>query len=511
MKFKFYQPQAINEMGARKNQEDTVYPAPKEATADSRLFIVCDGMGGYEKGEVASSTVATAISRHVSQWKQRAERLESAGNSQSAPLSFTDADFDQAINAAYKALDDVDQQQEGKMGTTLTMLCFHRGGCLAAHIGDSRIYHIRPKTGEILYRSRDHSLVHQLYEMGELQYHEMKTSPKKNIVMRAMQPHQESRAKAELVHITDIRPGDYFYLCTDGMLERMDDDEILEIVCDKQADDTQKRQTLVERTANNADNHSAYLIHIQGVESEESDTSLTNDEPQARAANKALNDPMRNARPEVEAEVSIDNTSRQTQQQATRATAQRRPAQRQQGSTAKKLIMPLVIMLVAIIAGFTIFNMLSAKKSSPERNNQPAVETNDDREDRVEFKSGTTSTPPPTGYTPVRPASNPAQRQRDKQSDDVDNILKDAERREQDKSRAIQEKAAQAEKEKQAEEARKKAQQSQQTESGQQGQKVPQPDKAEKSLSVKEVENAYEKAKQAEKQPDKQPADKQHQ
>lgn len=510
MKFKFYQPQAINEMGARKNQEDTIYPAPRQATADSRLFIVCDGMGGYEKGEVASSTVANAISSHVTQWRQRAERLESTGNSLPTPLSFTDADFDQAINAAYKALDDADQQAEGKMGTTLTMLCFHRGGCLAAHIGDSRIYHIRPKTGEILYRSRDHSLVHQLYEMGELQYHEMKTSPKKNIVMRAMQPHQESRARAELVHITDIRPGDYFYLCTDGMLECMDDEEIVEIISDKQADDEQKRQMLVDRTANNADNHSAYLIHIQGVESEESDTSLPNDEPQARAANKALNDPMRLARPEIEAEaeVSIDDTPRQTkqtqqtQQHATRATAQRRPAKRKQGSSAKKLILPLVIILVAIVTGFTIYNIFSAKKESTERVTSPTTDNSSDQEDRVEFKTETPSTPLPAGYTPVRPASNPAQRKRDKQTDDVNNLLQDAERREQDKSRAKQEKAAQAEKEKQEEEARKKAQQGQQPATDQQGQKQPQPEKAEKSLSDKEIEKAYEKTRQPDKQSD---------
>ncbi|MCR4603907.1 MAG: protein phosphatase 2C domain-containing protein [Prevotella sp.] len=276
MKFQLYQPQAIQELGNRKNQEDSIYPLKGEATLGSRLFLVCDGMGGHDKGEVASAAVCKGLS------KQAEESLAANGQ-------FFDKDFEDALAKAYATLDAADVMHEGVMGTTMTCICLHKGGCLAAHIGDSRIYHLRPQTNQILYRSRDHSLVQQLYELGEISYHEMDTSPRKNIILKAMQPYQEERMKASLVHITDIREGDYFYLCSDGMLEIMDDDEIMSILKANTSDE-EKVNELIRRTQGNADNHSAYLIRIKAVEHEEDDHLLFSDEAEAFSKNKALHD-----------------------------------------------------------------------------------------------------------------------------------------------------------------------------------------------------------------------------
>lgn len=446
MKFRLYQPQAIHEVGKRKNQEDCIYPFLGTATSDSRLFLVCDGVGGYEKGELASSTVVNAFSSYV---KSHCD-LDSI---------FPDGMFSAALSAAYDALDAVDGESESQMGTTFTMLCFHRGGCLAAHIGDSRIYHLRPSTGEILYRSRDHSLVQQLFEMGEITYEEMKTSPKRNVVIRAMSPHQEARSKAELVHITDIRPGDYFYVCTDGMLEQMEDDSLLEILADRQTDDNQKCQQLLELTNSNGDNHSAYLIHIESVESEESDGFQPNDEAQARAANKVLNraevtiDDTTEAGDDDEPEPSVDNVEPSTatvppQRRTTGSAAlppRRRPPKK--SSNSKTYIILLIILLVAILTGFTIFNMMGKKKDTPVRTKAPVVED----PNRIEYKK---EAPSPSegaaeGYFPAAPEKQqPAIQVRDKQTEDVDNLLEDANRREQEKNRAEKEKAEKAKKEK---------------------------------------------------------------
>jgi hypothetical protein len=190
----------------------------------------------------------------------------------------------------YDELDKEDGGEAKRMGTTLTFLYFHRGGCMIAHIGDSRIYHLRPATGQILYRSRDHSLVNDLYDVGEISKEQMRTSTVKNVITRAMQPHQETRSQADLVHVMDIKAGDYFYLCSDGMLEHMDDAELMSILSRKDLDDAAKRNLLVERTRDNADNHSAYIIHIKNVESESTDTEQPDDEAEARKANKLLND-----------------------------------------------------------------------------------------------------------------------------------------------------------------------------------------------------------------------------
>lgn len=277
MEFKLFQPLYIHEMGKRQNQEDSLYPNDGQATVDNRVFIVCDGMGGHDKGEVASAAVCQGLSR-------RAEALLSPDR------PFTDDDFRVALAEAFDTLDRADTEHAGRMGTTMTFICLHRGGVLAAHIGDSRIYHLRPATGEVLYRSRDHSLVQQLYEMGEISYNEMATNPRKNVIMRAMQPYQDERVEPSFVHITDVRPGDYFYLCSDGMLEQMEDDEMLSIVGNPTLTEEQKVQEFIRRTVDNSDNHTAYLVKIQEVINEAGDEAYLNDEPEARRRNKALND-----------------------------------------------------------------------------------------------------------------------------------------------------------------------------------------------------------------------------
>lgn len=268
MKYKLFPPQAIYELGQRSNQEDNIFPAMGRATADDRLFIVCDGMGGHEHGEVASQAVATTIGQTLTRALADEPR-------------FTDDSINRAIAAAYERLDQLDRGEARKMGTTLTLLCLHRGGVTAAHIGDSRIYHLRPATGEVRYLSRDHSLVMDLYQAGEITRDEMRTSPQRNVITRAMTPGKDDRTRADIVHIGDVQPGDYFYLCSDGMLEQMEDDDLLALVSDNTTD-SEKRETLIRATAGNKDNHSAYLIHVERVEKEPGDEALIDDERIAR-------------------------------------------------------------------------------------------------------------------------------------------------------------------------------------------------------------------------------------
>ena len=344
MKFHLYTPQAIHELGKRKNQEDTIFPEAGEATADDRLFLVCDGMGGHDKGEVASAAVCLGMSQAI-------ENLLPVGE------SLSDQQFGHALEQAFDTLDAADVAHEGKMGTTMTFLCLHKGGCLVAHIGDSRIYHLRPQTEQVLYRSRDHSLVQQLYELGEISYNEMGTSQRKNIILKAMQPFQEERSKATLVHITDIRPGDYFYLCSDGMLEKMEDDELLSIL-KRDISDEEKAAELVLRTEENADNHSAYLIHIKDVEYEPGDEQLLSDEEEARNKNKALND---NRKDEVWDKAAKDSPVVMESHQTTVP----------QKNSKRKYIYPLILLLLAIAAAaFLLLNGKSDKKVSSSQDSQ---------------------------------------------------------------------------------------------------------------------------------------------
>lgn len=273
MKLQLLQPLAVHQLGQRDNQEDSIYPSEGVATASNWFFIVCDGMGGHERGEVASDTVCKALADYLQ-------------NNLSPETVITNEQLLAALNYAYKQLDGIDSDALRKPGTTLTMLVFHRGGATAMHIGDSRIYHVRTSERRLLYQSRDHSLVFDLYQSGEITYEEMATHPKKNIITRAMQPGEDNRVRPDIIRISDIKPSDYFYLCTDGMLEKMTNNELLDILC---TDDTNeaKRQQLKTLTDGNKDNHSAYLIQVDTVTSEAGDEALVNEEPTARC--NALN------------------------------------------------------------------------------------------------------------------------------------------------------------------------------------------------------------------------------
>ncbi len=261
-------PQAIHEIGTRSNQEDCIFPAKGAATAEDRLFVLCDGMGGHERGEVASAAICQGLSIFFESHILSCEIL-------------TDDQLREALEYAYQKLDACDNGEFHKSGTTMTLLYFHRGGCTAAHIGDSRIYHVRPSSKSILYQSRDHSLVFELYQSGEITYAEMKTHPRKNQVSRAMIPGVNNRKKADIVHITDILPDDYFLLCSDGVLENLENDDIINLLCSSSTD-KEKCLRLEEITCNNDDNHSAYIVHVKTVTREEDDENLLDDEQKVK-------------------------------------------------------------------------------------------------------------------------------------------------------------------------------------------------------------------------------------
>lgn len=266
MKIELFPPLSIHEIGMRNNQEDALWP--EEVSTESRLFILCDGMGGHEHGEVASQIVSQTIP-HV---LRRSMSFEDD--------SLSDDDLLACIERAYQELDREAGNSLQQMGTTIALIYLGRNGITALHMGDSRIYHIRPNVG-ILYQSRDHSLASELYQAGEITYEEMLNYPKKNIVTRAMMPGKDNRMHPDIIHITGILPGDFFYMCSDGMLETMNNMELVSILSSEKKD-KEKKEWLIERTKDHQDNHSAWLIHIKDVVKEKGDETLPNEETSAR-------------------------------------------------------------------------------------------------------------------------------------------------------------------------------------------------------------------------------------
>ena len=252
MKIIIRQPFGFSEIGRKDNQEDCVYPAFKDVSAKNSFFVLCDGMGGHENGEVASTTVCEAFGKYFE-------------TNQPEDGVMTPDLFKQALDYAYKELDKKDNGSLKKMGTTMTCLYLHKKGYLVAHIGDSRIYHVRPNTG-IVYQSSDHSLVNDLLRAGELTEEEAINFPQKNVITRAMQPNLERRHKADVFSFSDIQKGDYFFLCCDGVLEQLTNDQLCEILSDKKLSDNQKLNAIKQVCdGKTKDNYTCYLIPIDDV------------------------------------------------------------------------------------------------------------------------------------------------------------------------------------------------------------------------------------------------------
>lgn len=257
---------SIWEFGQRKDsqgnphQEDSLFPEFGKQSDNDRLFILCDGMGGHDAGEVASATVCEAMSQSI------------INDGHDKDGIFTIDDFNTAIDKAFIALDERDSGAEKKMGTTMTFLKLHNEGAFIAHMGDSRVYHIRPgKDGEetqILFETSDHSLVNDLIKIGELTKEEARHSKQKNVITRAMQPNMGRKPKADIYQTIDIKPGDYFYMCSDGMLEQpeMEDGTSLKnVFSELGGNDENKVEILKSVTEKNRDNHTAFIIHIIDV------------------------------------------------------------------------------------------------------------------------------------------------------------------------------------------------------------------------------------------------------
>ena len=267
MKISIRQPLWFTEIGAKDNQEDYLWPNPQKVNERQRIFILCDGVGGQDSGEVASQTAATSIGVYLTSHRPKD--------------GYVSEDLlNEALLYAYDELDKKDNPlSQRKMGTTMACIVVHRGGVLAAHIGDSRIYHIRPSLANvenglsgIIYQSADHSLVNDLIRAGELTEEEARNFTQKNVITRAMQPNLERRYKADIYNIDDIQEGDFFFICCDGVLEQLSNERLGSIVAEESLSDEDKIAAIKSVCdGKTKDNYSCWLIPINEVISESSD------------------------------------------------------------------------------------------------------------------------------------------------------------------------------------------------------------------------------------------------
>lgn len=187
---------------------------------DLGLMVLADGMGGYNAGEVASGIAVQTIADQTTAGAHREERNDIDPNTGLMRQTIVLRD---AVARANKIIFQTAQSQthcEG-MGTTLVASMFYDNRISIAHVGDSRAYRLRDEKFEQL--TMDHSLLQELVDRGFYSEEEAQRSTNRNYVTRALGV--EPTVEVE-VQEYDVLPGDIYLLCSDGLPDMVEDEDI---------------------------------------------------------------------------------------------------------------------------------------------------------------------------------------------------------------------------------------------------------------------------------------------
>lgn len=198
----------------RSNNQDSIFVSDTPIGPLPNLYIVADGMGGHAAGDFASRYAISVVIDFI-----RKSTVKS-------PISLLKRALVYASNELYKE-SEKDKDKMG-MGTTMVVAVFMGNILYVANIGDSRLYVINDSIKQI---TMDHSLVEELIRSGQLERNKGRNHPEKNIITRAMGSRDE--AIPDFFEVP-LEEGDRVLLCSDGLSNMVEDDEIKDIVQDNQ-------------------------------------------------------------------------------------------------------------------------------------------------------------------------------------------------------------------------------------------------------------------------------------
>ena len=238
----------LSDQGCVRKQNQDAYHIEK-LDRNSLLCVVCDGMGGAKSGNIASTLAVDVFVEEV-------RRTWTPG--------ITQYKLEQMLRAAVKlanftVYDQAQQFEEfAGMGTTLVAALIHGQRVTVVNVGDSRAY--KADSDGIRQVTRDHSLVQMMVDRGELSPEVARTYPGKNFITRAIGT--ESMVECDLYHL-DVRKGDYLLLCSDGLSNTMDEQEMLfEIVHGVKKQHCCQRLLNIAKNRGAPDNVTSILIMI---------------------------------------------------------------------------------------------------------------------------------------------------------------------------------------------------------------------------------------------------------
>lgn len=242
----------------RDHNEDALFVLTTTLTSDHSnlpfgLYIVADGMGGHQHGEIASGIAIRSMSSYILT-KLLVPLLHVYPV---IPEESLQEIMQAGVHESHKAI--TNQVPGG--GTTLTAVLILGEQMILAHVGDSRAYTI-DLDGNMSVLTRDHSLVKRLEELGQISHEEAANHPQRNVLYRALG--QGEPFDPDIKNL-QLPPNGYLLLCSDGLWGVVDEDEIRQIVHDSPTI-TQACKSLVDaaNAAGGPDNITAILIRLPG-------------------------------------------------------------------------------------------------------------------------------------------------------------------------------------------------------------------------------------------------------
>lgn len=238
----------------RTNNEDALgsfIPASRHQNrSHGYLFVVADGVGGMDLGEVASATAVSVLTR---------EFAEAQADSMLLSL------LPRLVQHANAAVHDctLQPQYRGKrMATTLVACALRYDQAIVSHVGDSRCYLVR--NGRARQVTQDHTLVNEQRKVGLISAEEIATSDSRHVLLRSLGP--EMFVSPDTVAVS-LQAGDTLVLCTDGLHDELPEEELAAIVSQKKSAEELARE-LVARAVeiDGGDNTTAQVIRVRSIE-----------------------------------------------------------------------------------------------------------------------------------------------------------------------------------------------------------------------------------------------------
>lgn len=251
---------------ARENNEDNF-----QVAAELGLFILSDGMGGLDAGEVASRIAVETIHAHCRDAESNldspfeGERIEGASETSNRLASAIRLANKLVRGAASEAAaEHTGNGQDGSpkavkgMGATVVALQFFADRVSVAHVGDSRAYRLRG--GEFLQLTDDHSLVAQQVREGHMTEAEAESSPLKNVLMRALGVDETVEAEVDEEIAME---GDTYLLCSDGLTRELSDGQIAAVLTEMTDAQSAADQLIdLANLAGGGDNITAIVVRV---------------------------------------------------------------------------------------------------------------------------------------------------------------------------------------------------------------------------------------------------------